>query len=80
MATFQQAHAEYELSKYAHTICCIGRAFSTHTSCRYLQLLHGDESLLLAEDAALRGSLNDRMELTIVHLGIVTAPEDQMVC
>jgi hypothetical protein len=61
MATFQQAHAEYELSKY-------------------LQLLHGDEALLLAEDAALRGSLNDRIELTIVHLGIVTAPEDQMVC
>jgi hypothetical protein len=80
MATLQPARAEYELSKYVHTFCCISCAFFTYTSCRYLQLFHGDEALLLAGDAALRGSLNDRVELTIVRLGIATAPGDQTVC
>ncbi|XPS70017.1 hypothetical protein M3J09_002263 [Ascochyta lentis] len=37
---------------------------------KYLQLFHGDEALLLAGDAALRGSLNDRVELTIERLAV----------
>jgi hypothetical protein len=32
------------------------------------------------EDAALRSSLNERVEHTILCLGIATASGDQMVC
>lgn len=76
----QQARAEYELSKYAPTLCGISCAFLTYTSFRYLQLLHGDEALILVGDEALRDSLNDRVELTIVRLGIVTPSADRDVC
>ncbi|KZM26457.1 phosphorelay sensor kinase [Ascochyta rabiei] len=37
---------------------------------KYLQLFHGDEALLLAGNAAIRSSLNDRVELTVVRLAV----------
>lgn len=70
MSLLQKACAEYELSKYAHAFCGLNSYLSTYNLCRYLQLFHGDEALLFAGDAAFRGSLNDRVELTIVRLGI----------
>jgi hypothetical protein len=80
MATLQQARAEYELSKYAHTICGIGCAIFAYVWCRYVQLFRGDDAVLLSENAAFRSSLNDRIELTILCLGIAIASGDQTVC
>lgn len=77
MTALQQIQAEYELSKYVRALCGLSRAVFTYRHYRYLQLFRGGKALLLAEDAALRGSLNDRVELTIVRLGIVTAPGNQ---
>jgi hypothetical protein len=77
MTILQQVQAEYELSKYAHALC---HPFLAYEQRRYLQLFRGDEAPLLVGDAALRGSLNDRVELTIARHGIVFAPLDQIEC
>ncbi|KAK7178257.1 sensor histidine kinase response regulator (hsp90-like protein) [Paraphaeosphaeria sporulosa] len=45
------------------------QARATYELRKYLRLSHGKEALLLGGDTALRDSLNDRIELTIVHLG-----------
>ncbi|KAK7177459.1 sensor histidine kinase response regulator (hsp90-like protein) [Paraphaeosphaeria sporulosa] len=46
------------------------QARATYELRKYLQLSHGEEALLLVGDTALRDSLNDRVELTIVHLSV----------
>ena len=76
MTTLQRVQAEYELSKYADALC---DPFLAYEQRRYLQFFRGDEAPLLARDA-LRGALNDRVELTIARLGITFAPWDQREC
>lgn len=79
MTNLQQDRVEYELSKYVDTCCYLIRVYVTYASCRYLQLFHSEAESLLG-NAAIRGSLNDRIELTIVRLGNTTPPEDRTVC